>query len=144
MDIVSKTTRSKMMAGIKGTNTQPEKFLRSWLHRSGFRFRLHTKNLPGKPDILLPRYQAVILVHGCFWHGHGCALFKWPATRSEFWQAKIKANCERDARNISALKKLGWRVAVMWECELRQISKQHDAPLRELAKWLIERKKVAF
>jgi DNA mismatch endonuclease (patch repair protein) len=140
MDIVSKTVRSKMMSGIKGINTQPEKFLRSWLHRAGFRFRIHVKHLPGKPDIVLPRYHAVILVHGCFWHGHGCALFKWPSTRREFWQAKIRATCERDVRKIAELKKLGWRVAVLWECELRE----NEKPLRELAKWLVERKKVAF
>lgn len=144
MDIVSKAVRSKMMSGIKGINTQPEKFLRSWLHHAGFRFRIHTKNLPGKPDIVLPRYHAAILVHGCFWHGHGCSLFKWPSTRREFWEAKIKGTCERDVRKIAELKKLGWRVAVMWECELRRISKGNEKPLQELAMWLLEGKKVAF
>jgi len=144
MDIVSKKTRSKMMAGIKGENTRPETFLRSFLHRNGFRFRIHVSTLPGKPDIVLPRYQAVILVHGCFWHGHGCSLFKWPATRAKFWRKKIGQTCQRDAKNIAALKKLGFRVAVMWECELRETEKQDRKILRELTKWLSEMKKVGF
>jgi DNA mismatch endonuclease (patch repair protein) len=133
-----------MMAGIKAINTQPEIFLRSWLHRSGFRFRIHVNTLPCKPDILLPRYHAAILVHGCFWHGHGCSLFKWPTTRREFWRKKIGDTCKRDARNIAALKKLGWRVAVLWECDLRKVNEENDVILRELAKWLMEMKELAF
>lgn len=133
-----------MMAGIKGTDTQPEKFLRSFLHQHGFRFRIHAKKLPGKPDIILPRYHAAILVHGCFWHGHGCPLFKWPATRREFWQEKIQGTCKRDAKNIAELKKLGWRVAVVWECELRNAKTNDEGILHALAKWLVEMKKVAF
>lgn len=132
-----------MMAGIKNKNTQPEKLLRSYLHHSGFRFRIHGKNLPGKPDIILPRYQAVILVHGCFWHGHGCHLFKWPATRKEFWREKIEGNCKRDTKNINELKKMGWRVAVLWECELREKDWKTTGS-RELIKWLKEMKNLAY
>lgn len=143
MDIVNKKTRSQMMAGIRSGNTHPEKLLRSLLHQSGFRFRLHVTNLPGKPDIVLPRYHAVILVHGCFWHGHGCKLFKWPSTRKEFWRNKIEGNCRRDTANISALKKLGWRVAVVWECELRE-KEVLGHYLRELGKWLKEMRRVGF
>lgn len=141
MDIVNKTTRSRMMSGIRATNTRPEKLLRSLLHGAGFRFRIHVADLPGKPDILLPRFQAAIFVHGCFWHGHGCSLFKWPSTRREFWRKKISGNCKRDAKNISELKKLGWRIAIVWECELRE---NHKHVLCELMKWLAEMKKLAF
>jgi DNA mismatch endonuclease (patch repair protein) len=144
MDVVDKKTRSKMMAGIKATNTQPEKFLRSYLHQHGFRFRIHAAKLPGKPDIILPRYHAAILVHGCFWHGHGCALFKWPATRRKFWQEKIQATCKRDAKNIIELKKLGWRVAVIWECEIRNAKNNHYKTMKTLKKWLDEGITVAF
>ena len=143
MDIVNKKTRSKMMAGIRGSNTQPEKILRKRLHQSGFRFRIHVKTLPGKPDIVLPKYHAAILVHGCFWHGHGCNLFKWPATRKEFWRHKIQGNCKRDTKNMLALKKLGWRLAIVWECELREKDWEKNY-LPELAKWLREMKRVAF
>lgn len=142
MDIVSKKIRSQMMAGIKARNTQPEKLLRSWLHQSGFRFRIHVTNLPGKPDIVLPKYKTVILVHGCFWHGHGCSLFKWPETRKEFWREKIESNCKRDAKNILELKKLGWRVAIIWECELSKNKNNYD--LKKLIKWLTEMKNLAF
>lgn len=87
-DVVDKATRSRMMAGIKGKDTKPEMLIRSELHRRGFRFRKNVKDLPGKPDIVLPKYRAVIMVNGCFWHGHGCRLFKWPSTRPEFWREK--------------------------------------------------------
>jgi DNA mismatch endonuclease (patch repair protein) len=141
MDIVNKKTRSKMMSGIRATNTQPEKLLRSLLHRAGFRFRIHVADLPGKPDLLLARYHAAIFVHGCFWHGHGCSLFKWPSTRRDFWREKISGNCKRDAKNIAALKKLGWRVAIVWECELRE---DHETVKREVSKWLTEMKRLAY
>ncbi|WP_404367202.1 very short patch repair endonuclease [Marinobacter sp.] len=118
-DIVDSKTRSRMMSGITGKNTKPEVLIRKHLHSRGFRFRLHRKDLPGKPDIVLPKYRAVILVNGCFWHGHGCALFKWPGTRKEFWEEKINANVSRDRRNINALRDMGWRVFVVWECCIR-------------------------
>ena len=96
VDVVDTATRSRMMAGIRGTNTKPELLLRKGLHAQGFRFRLHSTGLPGKPDIVLPRHHAVVFAHGCFWHGHNCHLFKWPSTRPEFWQAKIERNREVD------------------------------------------------
>ena len=108
-----------MMAGIRGKNTKPELAIRSALHRRGFRFRLHKEDLPGKPDLVFPKYQAIIFVHGCFWHGHGCHLFKWPKTREDFWQEKIGSNVERDHRQLSALTAAGWRVATIWECTLK-------------------------
>lgn len=118
-DIVDPITRSRMMSGILGTNTRPEVRVRSLLHRQGFRFRLHVRDLPGKPDIVLPRYRAAIFVHGCFWHGHGCLLFKWPSTRPEFWRKKIEHNRENDRQAQESLHALGWRVAVVWECAMK-------------------------
>src|SRR5690606_16975078 len=100
-DIVSPKTRSRMMSGIRGKNTRPELILRSALHRKGFRFRLHRKDLPGRPDMIFPQYRAVLFVHGCFWHGHNCHLFKWPSTREEFWREKIAGNIKRDKRQIT-------------------------------------------
>lgn len=108
-----------MMAGIRGKHTKPELAIRSALHRRGFRFRLHCRELPGKPDLVFPKYQAVILVHGCFWHGHECHLFKWPKTREDFWRRKIASNVERDRKQLSALNDAGWRVATIWECALK-------------------------
>lgn len=108
-----------MMAGIRGRNTKPEIAVRSALHRRGFRFRLHCRDLPGKPDLVLPRYTAVIFVHGCFWHGHGCHLFRWPKTREEFWRDKISSNVARDRRQLAALREAGWRVATVRECALK-------------------------
>lgn len=119
-DIVDRKTRSRMMAGIGGKDTKPELVLRRALHARGFRYRLHAKNLPGKPDIVLPKYRAVIFVHGCFWHRHpGCRYATMPATRPEFWAEKFRGNVERGVRNQDALLKVGWRVAVVWECGLK-------------------------
>jgi DNA mismatch endonuclease, patch repair protein len=118
-DVVSAAVRSRMMAGIKGKNTNPELLLRKGLHARGFRFRLHDRSLPGTPDIILPRYRAVIFAHGCFWHGHDCHLFKWPRTREEFWRAKIARNQELDAKAEATLAKTDWRHAVIWECALK-------------------------
>jgi DNA mismatch endonuclease (patch repair protein) len=118
-DVVDKATRSRMMAGIRGKDTKPELVIRRGLHRLGFRFRLHDKRLPGKPDLVLPRYRAVIQVQGCFWHGHECALFKWPSTRQDFWKNKIIGNRDRDARNLLALEDQGWRCLTIRECALK-------------------------
>ncbi len=110
------------MAQVKGKNTKPEKFIRSLLHGMGYRFRLHNKQLPGKPDIVLQKYKAVIFVHGCFWHGHqGCKRATIPATRAEFWENKIFGNKERDSRNIVALENLGYRWLIIWQCELKDV-----------------------
>lgn len=117
-DVVDPATRSRMMSGIRGKNTKPELLIRKALHARGFRYRLHC-DLPGKPDICLPRHRAVIFVHGCFWHGHDCHLFKWPSTRPEFWRAKIERNRAVDAAAEAVLLAAGWRVAVVWECALK-------------------------
>lgn len=107
------------MAGIRGRNTKPELLIRSGLHRMGFRFRIHGKGLPGRPDMVFASRRAVIEVRGCFWHGHDCPLFRWPATRPEFWREKIAANIARDARNRQALLDEGWRIADVWECQIK-------------------------
>lgn len=107
------------MSGIRGKNTKPELLIRKALHARGFRYRLHCKDLPGNPDLCLPKYRAVIFVHGCFWHGHGCHLFKWPKTRPEFWREKIERNRTVDEAAISALQPAGWRVATVWECAIK-------------------------
>lgn len=124
VDIVDTATRSRMMSGIKGKDTKPEMVIRKMLHSAGFRYRLHDKRLPGKPDLVLPRYRTVLFVHGCFWHGHSnCALFRLPGTRREFWSDKIGGNIDRDAKHILALQESGWNVAVVWECSLKGASK---------------------
>jgi DNA mismatch endonuclease (patch repair protein) len=104
------------MAAIGPKDTEPELIVRRFLHLQGFRFRLHRKDLPGRPDIVLPRYRSVVMVHGCFWHHHGCKNSVWPKTRREFWRAKIGATVKRDRRNARELAALGWRVIVVWEC----------------------------
>lgn len=131
-DIVDPAMRSRMMAGIRGRNTKPEILIRSLLHRQGFRFRLHARNLPGKPDMVFPRYRAVIFVHGCFWHGHDCPLFKWPSTRPEFWREKIGRNQNNDNRTRTALITAGWRVGVVWECAIRGAGKDLEGVTRRL------------
>lgn len=124
-----------MMAGIKGRNTRPELALRSGLHRAGFRFRLHVRELPGRPDVVLPRWRAAVFVHGCFWHRHeGCRYATTPATRPDFWAAKFARNVDRDASDTAALRDAGWRVATVWECSLRKGSL--DATIVKLADWL--------
>jgi DNA mismatch endonuclease (patch repair protein) len=136
VDVVDAATRSRMMSGIRGRNTKPEILIRSLLHRRGFRFRLDARDLPGRPDIVLPRYGAVVFVHGCFWHGHDCHLFKWPQTRPEFWRDKIARNRSNDERAQLALHALGWRVAVVWECALRGANRDVDGIIQRLADWL--------
>jgi DNA mismatch endonuclease (patch repair protein) len=119
-DTLTREHRSWNMSRIAGRNTKPELLLRSLLHRAGFRFRLHVKNLPGRPDIVLPKYRIAIFVHGCFWHRHpGCRNATMPSTRPEFWAAKFEGNVERDARNAAALEEAGWTVFTVWECDLK-------------------------
>ena len=118
-DVLTPTQRSRCMSCIRSKNTKPEILVRSMLHRMGFRFRLHRKDLPGRPDIVLPRYRAVVLVHGCFWHKHRCKYGRvTPKTNATFWEDKRNANVERDKKNILALRRKGWRVLVIWECWL--------------------------
>lgn len=118
-DKVSPEVRSRMMSGIRVRDTKPELFLRKGLHKAGFRYHLHAKRLPAKPDMVFAKYRAVIFVYGCFWHGHDCALFKWPMTRQDFWKSKINGNRERDTRTMAILSTLKWCVAVVWECALK-------------------------
>ncbi len=125
------------MSGIRGKNTRPEALIRKQLHARGFRFRVHRRDLPGAPDIVLPKYRAVVLVNGCFWHGHDCRLFKWPKTRPEFWHQKLLGNICRDERNINRLIELGWRVCVVWECEIKGVGEAGlDRTIDELADWI--------
>lgn len=123
VDIVDGATRSRMMSSIQGKNTQPEMVIRRFLHRKGFRYRLHKKDLPGKPDLVLSRYRLVIFVHGCFWHRHkDCFYATSPATRKDFWQRKLKGNVKRDNRQYRDLIESGWRVLIIWECGVRHNS----------------------
>ena len=121
MDIWSKHKRSEVMSKIRGKNTKPEMILRSLLFRQGFRFRLHKKDLPGKPDIVLPKYKTVIFVHGCFWHYHKeCREGRIPSTNTKFWEGKLFKNVEKDAKYKEALENLGWNVLTVWECEIEK------------------------
>jgi DNA mismatch endonuclease (patch repair protein) len=120
-DIVTPQQRSWNMSRIKGKDTKPEIVLRSLLHRRGYRFRLHDRSLPGRPDIVLPRYRTVIFVNGCFWHRHpGCPMAYSPASRVDFWSSKFSATVARDERNEQKLRALGWHVITVWECELQK------------------------
>lgn len=127
-----------MMSAIRGSNTRPELTIRKGLHALGFRYRLHDRKVPGKPDMVFPRYRAVILVHGCFWHQHDCHLFKWPQTRTEFWAHKIKSNRDRDRNVLSLLKADGWRVLTVWECALKGKTRLELGELLEMiGSWLV-------
>ena len=121
MDNRSKEQRSKNMSHIRSKNTKPEKIVRTYLFRQGFRYRKNVTSLPGKPDIVLPKYKTVIFVNGCFWHMHkGCKYFVWPKSNVEFWREKLLRNVERDLVKENKLKELGWNVIVIWECELKK------------------------
>jgi DNA mismatch endonuclease (patch repair protein) len=116
--------RSRIMSRVKGQNTKPEKVIRSLLHSMGYRFRLHRKDLPGKPDIVLPKHRKVIFVHGCFWHGHeNCRRAARPKANAEFWNKKLDSNIARDTNTQAELKKLGWQFLVIWQCEMKDIEK---------------------
>ena len=119
-DVHNKKTRSYNMSQIKATNTKPELLVRKFLHAQGFRYKLHDKTLPGKPDIVLPKYKTIIFIHGCFWHGHeNCKYYVVPKTRTDWWLNKINCNKTNDAKAIKALKKEGWKVIIVWECKLK-------------------------
>lgn len=139
VDVHSPEKRSRNMAAIKGKNTKPELMIRKELHRLGFRYRLHYSALPGKPDLVFPKYRAIIQVNGCFWHKHECHLFKWPSDNQEFWRDKIEKNSIRDAANLTEIESRGWKTLVVWECALKGSKR---VPLKELtqqiAKWLKE------
>ncbi|MEL7721066.1 DNA mismatch endonuclease Vsr [Citromicrobium bathyomarinum] len=134
-DVVDAATRSRMMASIRGKDTRPELLLRRALHRRGLRYRLHGGKLPGRPDLVFPRFRAVLFVHGCFWHRHeGCRYTTTPATRTDFWQAKFGANVARDNRNQHELAQADWRVGIVWECTIRK--GEIDAIAGEVEAWL--------
>jgi DNA mismatch endonuclease (patch repair protein) len=136
-DVVDKTTRSRMMSGIRGKDTKPEILLRKGLFAKGFRFRLHDRRLPGKPDIVFPRFKAVILAHGCFWHEHNCPLFKWPSSNVKFWKTKIERNREVDRMARETLVARGWRILTVWECALKGPGKLPvGRVVEEAAMWL--------
>jgi DNA mismatch endonuclease (patch repair protein) len=120
MDVHSKKIRSYNMSCIKGKDTRPEELVRKYLFSKGLRYRKNVKALPGCPDIVLPKYKTVVFINGCFWHVHNnCLYFKWPVTRKEFWHDKLSKNQERDHRNTALLTGMGWKVVVVWQCELR-------------------------
>ncbi|WP_283205390.1 very short patch repair endonuclease [Cupriavidus pauculus] len=138
-DVHSPAVRSRNMRAIRHKDTAPELQIRRALHARGFRFTLHNRKLPGTPDLVLPKYSAVVFVHGCFWHGHQCPMFRLPGTRTEFWQAKIEANVRRDLLSCEALEKEGWRVATVWECALRGRSRlMLTDVVEQLAAWLVD------
>lgn len=136
MDFVSKDKRSKMMSGIKSKNTKPEILIRSLLHRYGYRFTLHKKDIPGKPDIVLSRYKTAVFVHGCYWHRHKrCKKGQsTPSSNTQFWLDKFERNVARDNRNVRDLKKLGWSVITIWECETKNIEKLKTKLFSKMAK----------
>ena len=141
VDVVDALTRSRMMASIRGKDTQPEKRLRSALHRRGLRFRIHRPDLPGRPDIVFPGRKAVVLVHGCFWHRHpGCRYATSPSTRPDFWAAKFAGNVERDARNLETLAGMGWRTLTAWECDIRT---DVEAVACRVETWLSDKAAIA-
>ncbi len=119
MDVHSPEQRSYNMSRIKGKDTKPELLVRKWLWSRGYRYRLHRKDLPGKPDIVFPRHRKAVFVHGCFWHKHDCRYFKWPRTNREFWKKKINENVRRDQKNYQDLIADGWNYFIVWECELK-------------------------
>ena len=138
-DIVDRVTRSRMMSNIRGKNTLPEVRLRKLLHKRGFRYRLHMTTVPGRPDIVLPKHRAVVLVHGCFWHRHaGCRFATNPASNVVFWREKFAGTMKRDARVVAMLQVEGWRIAVVWECAIESKSEQ---VAQRLAAWLRSRRR---
>jgi len=139
VDVHSPAIRSKNMRAIGNKNTRPELIVRKLLHAHGFRYRLYVKDMPGKPDLVFPRFRAVIFVNGCFWHGHECYFFKMPVSRVEFWEKKISDNIKRDHRNKILLSDSGWKVLVVWECAIKGKNKLSQAELLNfISRWLFE------
>lgn len=136
MDKLTKEKRSWNMSRVRSKNTKPELIVRSHLHKMGYRFRLHVKQLPGNPDVVLPKYRAVIFVHGCFWHGHNnCRGGEIPKTRSLFWKDKVCENVSRDTMAYTQLSLCGWRIVIIWECALKNKSSTYNA-LNNLSEWM--------
>lgn len=142
VDTVSPEKRSQMMSGIRSKNTRPEIFIRKALHRKGFRFRLHCSNLAGRPDLVFPKYNAVIFTHGCFWHCHNCRLFKWPSSRVDFWKEKINRNRQKDKESLNKLLDENWRVMIIWECALKGVGRiSPDKVIAKAVQFLTGRRK---
>lgn len=140
MDVVDQATRSRMMSGIRGKDTKPEIKVRKYLYAAGYRYRIHRKDLPGNPDLVLTKLKVCLFVHGCFWHRHvGCRYATSPKTRPEFWNEKFEKNVVRDLKNIQALEALGWTVLVIWECQLKK-----DTQALAKLKWKLEEVKAQF
>lgn len=137
MDNVNKETRSKIMAAVGQRDTGPEMKLRRELHRLGYRYLVNDNRLPGSPDLVFPKYKSVIFVHGCFWHRHGCKLTTTPKTRKKFWNKKFNENIERDRRNILELRKGGWRVKIVWECQLKKNDHEIQKYILRIENWLL-------
>lgn len=137
MDIVSQTTRSKIMSRVGQKNTGPEMKLRKALYRIGLRYRLHDRKLPGSPDIVFPKYRTVVFVHGCFWHRHGCKATTTPKTNSSYWSKKFDDNIERDRRDIEALIAMGWRCAIVWACFLKGKKSDESIVALKIRDWLL-------
>ena len=136
-DVHDRATRSRNMAAIGGKNTKPELIVRKGLHAKGLRYRLHAKDLPGKPDLVFPRHDAVLFVHGCFWHKHSCPFFVWPKTRREFWENKILSNVSRDAETVRLLREKDLRVGIVWECALKgRYRRDLEIVIGTLADWV--------
>lgn len=137
VDVLTSDQRSWVMGRIRGSNTKPELWVRRGLFALGFRYRLHQRQLPGTPDLVLPRYRAVMFVNGCFWHGHNCHLYRLPSTRTSFWQSKAEKNRIRDKENNNQLLELGWRILTIWECALRGRTRESpDTVLKAAASWI--------
>lgn len=134
VDTVTREARSRMMGAVRGKNTQPELRVRRAIHAAGFRYRLHRDDLPGRPDIVLPRYRTIVFVHGCFWHGHDCSRGKLPSSNKAFWTKKISGNVRRDRTNYEALRGLGWTVVTIWQCNLEKDLSKAIGRLRRRAR----------
>lgn len=133
------------MSGIRAKNTRPELFVRKGLHALGFRYRLHAKDIPGKPDVVFPTYGALVVVHGCYWHGHDCRYFKWPKSNESFWKEKISSNRKRDRLNLKMQEQLGWRILIVWECAIRRGLVEQDFDFVDMvARWLTEYTGTAY
>ncbi len=144
VDVVDSATRSRMMSGIRGKDTKPELLIRKGLHARGFRYRLHEARLAGKPDVVLSRYRAVVLIHGCFWHRHGCSMFRWPASNGKFWRKKLNRNAVTDQKNVDALLTDNWRVQIVWECALRGNNRlPANSVIDQVSRWIKSKKQFS-
>jgi DNA mismatch endonuclease (patch repair protein) len=142
-DVLSAAQRSYCMSRIRGKDTKPEHIIRRGLFALGFRYRLHRRDLPGCPDLTLPKYRAVIFIHGCLWHGHECHMFKWPSTNADFWRRKITTNRANDSKTMARLKELDWRVLTVWECAVRGRGRLNpDKLLSRAAAWLLSSRRA--